>query len=144
MSETKYAKRKIGQHEMWYEPDTGFTFFVHVGTIDGAEAAEMNVQFAELSKSSGEPIFLLADDRKATGINGEARRMLLESEAVRNDFHVGLFGLSFALSAVIKLFSKALAVQGYNYVLNAVEDEVTARAWLTEQRRAYLARRAKA
>ena len=85
MSDTKYAVRKIGQHEICYEPDTGFTFFVQVGQINRAEAVEMAALVSEYTESSGEPIFMLADDRKAAGVDSEARSVFAANKAVRRE-----------------------------------------------------------
>ena len=143
MNETKHVKDAIGPHEIWFEPDTGFIGVVQVGTLDGAHATSMVEHLAEYAKRSGGATFVIGDDRRAMGLTREARSVFVSSDVVRSECHVALFGASFAFRAVVNLFVKALTLTGSKFVIHAEADEAKARAWLAEQRRAYLARSAK-
>lgn len=139
MSETWQTKRRIGHHELWYESDTGFIGVVHVGELDKAAAVAWAEYFVTCVKNSGQPAFVIVDDRKATGMTSEARRIIVDSELVRSDFHVAGFGMTFTYRAFINFFSRALALAGSKVVVKMMSDEAMAREWLTERRRAHLA-----
>ena len=134
-------KSKIGAHDIWHEPDTGFVFFVHNGVINLAEARELVAYLVE--KSGGEPIFFLADDRKATGYTPEARTVLATSELIPIGVYVAVFGAPLVVRVVINLLEKAArVVPGAKVLAYAGLEEASARAWLSERRQAYLRRQA--
>jgi len=145
MSATTYKRHKIGQHEMWYEPDTGLTFIVQIGQPNREETVEMCARLTEYSANSGEPVFLIADERKATGfgsVSGVAG-VLSSTEVLRRECYVALFGGAFAFRVVCTLVARGLAAAGSPVVVTLPTDEAAARSWLTERRNDYLARRAK-
>ena len=134
--------KRLGEHEMWYEPDTRFVRFTHRGTITEADVIEMTAFFLE--KSAGDPTFLLADNTKAMGYTAEARRAFKESQMMTLGVYLGVFGSPMAVRVMMNLMVKAMVlIPGINLFVHATADEPAARAWLTEERRAYLARKAK-
>ncbi|HVJ89712.1 MAG TPA: hypothetical protein VM580_07890 [Labilithrix sp.] len=145
MGTTKYTKHNFGQSEIWYEPDTGFTYVVQVGQPNREETIEMCARLTEFSQKSGEPIFLLADERGATGFGSVSgvTGVLASTEVLRQECYAALFGGSFAFRVILTLMAKGLAASGSPVVVTLPSDEAAARTWLTEMRSAYLARRAK-
>ena len=143
MSETEDARRTIGAHELWYEPDTGFIVFQQRGVVDGRNTKEVVEFFSLWAKRSGVPPFVLVDCRNASTVNSESRSIFSTSDVMREGCHCSMFGASFAFRTVITLFTKALTLTGSDFVMNSVAEEEPARQWLAEKRRAYLARSAK-
>ncbi|HVJ88953.1 MAG TPA: hypothetical protein VM580_04055 [Labilithrix sp.] len=140
MSTPAKDKTRIGDHEIWFEPDTGFVFFVHNGVINLADAHGLVAYL--IKKSAGEPIFFLANSRNATGFTPEARKVLATSELIPVGVSVSSYGAPLVIRVVVTLLEKATAVvPGAKVVAYATSEETAARAWLTERRQAYLRRK---
>jgi hypothetical protein len=137
---------KIGHHEVRYEPDTGFVRIINGGTTEEAEAiaiVDALIKYANIG-STDKAVFVLADVRKLVPTGPKVRRVYA-THLPEREMYVVLFGAPFAmriayntlLVTALQMFTKR------PFVTEAVADEATARAWLTEQRRAYLARKAR-
>ncbi|HVJ93564.1 MAG TPA: hypothetical protein VM580_27370 [Labilithrix sp.] len=88
-------------------------------------------------------IFVLVDVRSVTGIDAEAREVF--GKAGRRAEHLppafnATFGAPLPLRALANLITKFTRMT--TMVVQHTADEAAARVWLTEKRRAYLARRA--
>ncbi|HVJ93831.1 MAG TPA: hypothetical protein VM580_28775 [Labilithrix sp.] len=136
-------KKSVGPHQLWYEEETGFVCFVHNGTLNEHELEELG-EFVNSCRARvpGEALFLLADDRKATGVSHDARKSIATSPSFHvGTTYVGIFGASFALRVVLNLFFKAIALSSSpSATMFAADDEAEARAWLAQQKRAYYAK----
>ena len=135
---------KIGTHEVWREPDTGFIGIAHNGLLDGKDAEALIKVLLEYTSQlpPGEASFILADHRNATGMTGEARKVFTSSGTTSDTSYLAIYGMSFAFGIVFKLLMKAFAlVSPIKLVASAVTDEAEARVWLTEQQRRYRAQK---
>ncbi|HVJ88870.1 MAG TPA: hypothetical protein VM580_03640 [Labilithrix sp.] len=142
MSEAKEARREIGPHEVWFEPEAGFVGSIQNGRLEEEHATELVAYFSTHSNDGDGSTFLILDARKATGHSADARNVFMGSEVLRKDFHVAMFGPSFALRSFINVITKGLVLTGYKISMHAAADEESARAWLRGERRAYVARKA--
>jgi hypothetical protein len=143
MSETDDATWTIGPHDIRYEAETGFIVFQTRGVVDSQHSKEILEFFSLCAQRSGVPPFVLVDCRDATTVTAESRSIFSASEIMREGCHCSMFGASFAFRTVITLFTKALTLTGSDFITNSVADEPTAREWLADKRREYLARNAK-
>ena len=88
-----------------------------------------------------DPIYILADSRKAGSVNAEARRILADTSVARQTSCIAVFGASFATRVVFNLLMKAVSLSSSVKVSSiAVASEAEARAWLAEKRLAHSAR----
>ncbi|HVJ92558.1 MAG TPA: hypothetical protein VM580_22305 [Labilithrix sp.] len=137
-------ERSIGPHEISYEADTGFIVFSMHGALEARHAQELRKITLEYETGyfPGKPGFTLVDCRKATGVTGEARKVLAEQgKEEPYESYLALYGGSFAFRAVINLVLKAVRLAGSaKLVAAAIGSEEEARTWLREQKRAWLAR----
>lgn len=124
----------VGPHEVRYEPDTGFVFVRHEGVLEAADAPALLDACAKFARP-GEPVFMLADDRRATGITPEARRILSSSGNVGDRLYLAIFGGNFAFRAIANLVFKAMTISSKKMIAVMVSDEAEAREWLVKQQR---------
>jgi hypothetical protein len=139
-------KTKIGELEVWQEPDTGFTCFVHVGVIDAAAAQQVLDTFTRLAGESGsrDVTFLLCDATKAKGYTSDARKTFAKSAKADHRTYSSIFGVSFVVKTVISLLMKTVALLSTTKAtVYFAENEAAARSWLAAQRRAHGARSAR-
>ena len=130
-------KTTFGAHEIWREADTGLICLSHVGLMTEPEVA-VHVDFLLTHQKPSEPGFLLADNRRATGITREGRA-LLATGRVRTEFegYVAQFGAPLGVRALVSLMFKAMQVAvPIKIKLSIFATEAEARAWLIERRRA--------
>ncbi|HVJ90114.1 MAG TPA: hypothetical protein VM580_09950 [Labilithrix sp.] len=136
----------MGGVEGWYESDTGFICIVYPrGVVD----EEMATAAAKLTKTlgaelfrRGEPLFILADNRNTTGGTPKARKMIAsEAKTDTGQIYVAVLYASFAARTLGNVLMRALSLVQGGIVGRVEAEEAPARAWLTEQRRAYLARK---
>ncbi|HVJ90990.1 MAG TPA: hypothetical protein VM580_14400, partial [Labilithrix sp.] len=99
MNEPVEHRSRIGAHDIWYEPDTGFVGFVHKGVMNLVEANQLVAYL--VGRSRGEPIFFLADDRSATGYTPEARKALATSELIPVGVYIAVFGAPRVVRVVV-------------------------------------------
>ncbi|HVJ91786.1 MAG TPA: hypothetical protein VM580_18420 [Labilithrix sp.] len=134
---------RIGRHEVRYEADTGFIHIANDGTTDEVEAAailDTLGRYADVN-SKDDALFIIADVRKSSPVTPKARNVYVRRMPACETYVV-LFGAPIVIRVVFKLLVKALSVTSpRKFVSDAVADEAEARRWLTEQRRAYLARK---
>lgn len=135
----------VKQVEVWYEAATGFIVVAYPpGIMDKTAAVRLGDLLNPLlveTTGRGEAVFVLINQRHATGMSMDARKVLAEAGRTQlpmlKQAYVASFGGSVAFrvlaNLIIRLFgSKRLQVR-------MESDEETARAWLTTQRRAYFA-----
>jgi len=136
-------KTQIGPHRFWFEPDTNFVVIEHVGTIDEAEATALLEQLTRTRLKPGDAAFYLADHRRAKGVTKEARKVFASSTSAMmrgDDLYVATFGATLPERILFNLFFQGLALTMSSKVDGrAVIAEEDARAWLSEQRRRWLA-----
>ena len=132
---------KTFKHQWRYEQDTGFIVARTNGIIDESDAAEYAALYAR-DVPPGEAGFMLCDNRSSTGLTPGARKRFARDWNPTELYLVG-FGQSFAVRVILNTFMQGLALIRPQYSVTMVADEEGARAWLTEKRRAYLARKAK-
>ncbi|HVJ88678.1 MAG TPA: hypothetical protein VM580_02675 [Labilithrix sp.] len=134
---------------IWYEPDTGFVCTVYAPGIVDADTATYVVKatdaYVDPDGTTG-AAFMLIDLRFTTGATAEARRAFAQGWEREGRFDgqyvIAVFGGSFIVRTLAKLLLRGQALL-YPKLLATVEaDETAARAWLTEKRRDYLARKA--
>ena len=135
---TKSEANSADACSLRWEPDTGFLILVLDGVMT-EEAAGAAVAEYQKRVSLGEAAFMLADYRKGTGISPAARKTFAEAKS-RGDTYFSSFGASFAFRAVSNLAFKAVGLV-MPITSTAFATEPEARAWLTEKRNGYLARR---
>lgn len=133
-------KENIGKQQLWFDQDSGFIVIVHNETMTADEATGLSERIdAYATKyTPGEPPFILVDDRRATGFTGDARKVMSNNSNLRSELYCALFGATFAMRAVLNLLFRAVQVttsSASTVIALATEEE--ARAWPTEQRRAY-------
>ena len=128
-------------HEFRHESETGFLYFVHNGTMTSQDATTM-LSFYKEQVSAGDAGFIIADNRKAKTITSEARKVCVNA-GLPGEIYLALFGGSFAFRGVAQLLFSAMKMTTGSFEGTAVVDEAEARAWLTEKRRSYLARKAR-
>ncbi|HVJ90041.1 MAG TPA: hypothetical protein VM580_09565 [Labilithrix sp.] len=136
------AEESTFKHEWEFEQDTGFIVARTNGVIAGPDA----VKYIELYKRDvppGEAGFMLCDNRNATGNSPEARKIFAK-EWDPGEVYLAVFGSSFSYHALTNLFLAGLKLMRPLITGKSFGSESEARAWLTEQRNAYRARRAKA
>ncbi|HVJ92705.1 MAG TPA: hypothetical protein VM580_23050 [Labilithrix sp.] len=133
-----FRQSKVGPHEVWLEPETGFIRLVHVGLIEENHARELSAIF--VNSTSGEPIFIIADARRATGVTSQARRAITNDGAGWGDtpFLMAVFGAPLPVRIVNNLIFKALPLiaPSSRATMVSVATEGDARAWLTEKKAA--------
>ena len=135
---------RIGEHEVRYEEDAGFIVLVHVGVMgpDEVRAVSKAMDECMLFSPPGAPAFLLADSRKATGMNVNGREVVASKAQIANgDTYVAVFGAPFAYRVVLNLVFRGVGLITDKMKAIAVADEAEARVWLTEKRQSYLASR---
>ncbi|HVJ91038.1 MAG TPA: hypothetical protein VM580_14640 [Labilithrix sp.] len=133
---------RIGQHEIRYEPDTGFVYIVNDGVLTADEARVLTSTLFEFAGRSGrgEPAFIIADGRKSTGLTTEARQVISSTPGA-DGAYVATFGASLPVRVLANLVMKAVALtRRVNTVMHFVADETEARAWVAEAQRAHRAR----
>ncbi|HVJ92619.1 MAG TPA: hypothetical protein VM580_22615 [Labilithrix sp.] len=139
-----FERTKIGEHEMWFEPDAGILHLVTCGMLNGEEAtklSELVVAFRS-DLDPQEPTFILVDNRKSTGITKDGRLAMAESSnSLTAPSVTAVFGGSFALRALVNLIFKGIALTSDKTLLHYAADEAAARAWLSERQRSYRARK---
>jgi hypothetical protein len=141
---------KSGPLELRFEEVTGFVFLVYPpGQIEADSAAIVIEALTRRLAETGEPTFVLVDGRRLTGISSEARKVFGGSahdapKSTRTQSYVSAFGGTVVYRTLSNLVIKAAAMLiSTQTVMRLDADEAGSRAWLTEQRRAYLARNAR-
>jgi len=155
--------RKSEHAEVRYEADTGFVCLTQIGRLEGADARmiiETMTAYHTQHIGLSEPLYMLIDIRQATSMSPEARKIFAESQkdlsaeqrSSDSQRRLAIFGGSFALRSFANLLMEAMRLASRAFGANADAglaewtvkvDEATARAWLTEERRVYLARKAR-
>jgi hypothetical protein len=144
------SEGKVERSAVRYEPETGFICVVYPpGRFEEDMARDViaNIMEHHRSECPGQPAFLLIDARYVTGISPEARKVVASAryEDPRNldetKTYLANFGGSFAFRALANLVVKALMLVSTEMIATVEADEASARAWLSEQRRTYLARK---
>ncbi|HVJ93937.1 MAG TPA: hypothetical protein VM580_29310 [Labilithrix sp.] len=137
-------KKKFGRHEIGYEADTGFVSIVLNGTLGESDAAEIisTTTTYEQTFYLGQPTFMIVDTRKAGGVTSEARKYMASSGGQNaNQAFVVIFGGSFAIRTMMNLVFKAVEfASSTKLTAAALSTEAEARTWLSDQKRAFLAR----
>ena len=129
------VRETFGQHELWYEKETGLVCIVHIGTMNGIDAQPLCDRVAEYAEEYGMPIFSLVDNRRATGFTNEARKIMVEAAPMR-EMIVALYGASFVIQTLLNmLFRASRAAKLSKSIVTACNSESEARAWLAEQQR---------
>ncbi|HVJ94583.1 MAG TPA: STAS/SEC14 domain-containing protein [Labilithrix sp.] len=129
---------RIGRHELWREPDTGFICLLNDGTVDEQHATAMLEAMTTLAGelAPDEPVYVLTDNRKAAGFTSGARKIFATGNGARNKAYVAIFGVSALVGASLKLLLKAIsAISSAPTKVEISADEAQARAWLSAQRR---------
>ena len=92
---------KMGPHEVRFEADTGFIFVIQDGVLDAGEATLLSKAVKTYGdRSPGEPVFVLADGRKSTGVSREARQVVATGESSLDEAFVALFGTPLAIRVI--------------------------------------------
>jgi hypothetical protein len=130
------------KHEWRLEEDTGFIYAVTNGKIDEADALEF-VRLFERDIPPGTAGFMLGDNRNATALTADARRVFAKHWNP-GEMYIASFGQSFTYRMILNLLLKVLPLVRPNFTAALFADEAEARAWLTERRRAYFARQSSA
>ena len=73
-------------------------------------------------------------------MTSEARQVIAKTGFVSGEAYVAVFGAPFAYRVILNLVFRAVALSTDKMKAIAIVDEGEARAWLTEKKRAYLAR----
>ena len=136
-------RTQIGRHAIWTEDD-GLVCLLQNGVFVEAEATRMAELIAAHAETTvpGEPYFVLADWRAATGVTNEARKVLATGDGRREDMFVAAFGASFAFRVVANLVISAMMLLNRSKVVASFKaNEEEARAWLGEKKATYLARK---
>ena len=123
------------------EKDTGFLFIRTIGLIRGNDAHEYIANYMR-DVPRGEAGFMLCDNREATGNSGEARRIFAK-EWDAGEVYMAVFGTPSYYLPIVNLFHAGLKVLRPGTTGRSFTGEAEARAWLAEQRNAYLERRGK-
>ena len=137
-------RRRVGQHELWREPETGFLYLVNEGMMNEEEAAGVLEAMRALTTdlAPNDPVFFIADNRKATGFTSGARKVLANGSGNRGESRIAIFGVAFVYGAALKLLLKTISVVARNAMtVNIVANEAEARTWLLEQQRIMRERR---
>ena len=137
-------KKKIADHEYWCDEETGFYHLAFVGVLDAPEIIELNLVFRKWQEDvgKGEPTFVLVDNRRSDGISGDGRKAMAKNSVQDADVYCSIYGASFAVRVVLNLVFKAMSLSENNRtIVRYASSESDAREWLTEHRRAYLARK---
>ena len=138
--EAMIDKTKVGEHELWFEPEFGLTHIVYRGMLNEVEVIEMEAVTAKWQKTT-EPSFYLIDNRSSTGITREGRKAIAKTSGARSgEVFCAIFGAAFALRVLLNLMFKAMELTSSKTATRFTVDEAEARAWLAERKRAYLAR----
>ena len=143
-------RRKFGAHEFSFEADTGFISLVLNGRLVSAEVTELIRLILETwsTRGTNEPWFMMADCRRATGMSNDARKVFAEGwpATVRPPAsYTVVYGASFAIRVLVTLLDKATTFVALRDgapavgVLNVVDTEAEARAWLAEKKRSWRA-----
>jgi len=132
------AKSEVA--EVRYEPDTGFVYCIYPPGTIRAPTARRIVEAVAPYQALG-ATFILLDVRHVTGIDREAREVFGSVERGEHHTYNATFGAPLAIRAITNLIAKATS-RFVKHVVRHEPDEAAARAWLTDQRRSYLARQA--
>ena len=137
------GKTTKSAHELRYEAETGFFVFVQRGAMSAEDAQKLLVTFRDAARA-GEATFTLSDARNAGSPTPEARKIVAEAASDLGESYLAAFGGTFATRVVQTMLFKAVSILSPRYVMAVFADETEARAWLSDKRRAYLARTGKA
>ena len=136
--------------EVRYEPDTGFICLAYPTGIIDEEVAVLLIEgiapYQVAAEAAGDPTFVLSDAGKLTGITPEARKVFAgtRNSSVRHpQSFIVSFGGGFAFRSLASIVGKGLMLVAPQLVLTVEAEETAGRAWLTEKRRTYSARKAK-
>ncbi|HVJ94810.1 MAG TPA: hypothetical protein VM580_33715 [Labilithrix sp.] len=129
------------KHEWRFEQDTGFIYAVTNGRIELADAVEF-IRLFERDVPRGAAAFMLGDNRRATEMSLAARRAFA-SDWKPGEMYIAAFGQSAVYRIILNMFLKGLSIIRPNFTAAMFAEEAEAREWLTEKRRAYLARKAR-
>lgn len=127
--------RKIGEHSVAYEPDTGFFLMNQVGVLNEHDASEILAAFDALNAAGTAPYVLCATSH-AGSITPEARQVFQRArQSSGPTAFVALYGGTrlFRATAILLLTALKLAGLGVTAVMEA--DEASARAWLARKQR---------
>ena len=140
---------KGGALEVRYESDTDIVVVVYPPGKIEEDAARIVIEELTrfMTEKRGEPAFVLVDARHLTGITSEARRAFGGSgvearKMAESPSYISAFGGSLVYRTLSNLLIKAVMLMSPHTVMRLDADEAASRAWLNEQRRAYLARKA--
>ncbi|HVJ90677.1 MAG TPA: hypothetical protein VM580_12800 [Labilithrix sp.] len=125
------------KHDWQYDPETGIIRVVPNGPISATDAGEL-MRLRHRDVPNGEAAFFMSDNRNVE-LTAEARKVLATEWEIGETYYAG-WGAAFAQRSMLNLFMKALSLK-YPIKANMFAEETAARAWLLEQRRAYLARK---
>ncbi|HVJ88937.1 MAG TPA: hypothetical protein VM580_03975 [Labilithrix sp.] len=134
-------KRKVGSHEIWREPDTGFVYYAQVGRLVETEAHALREIFGAYARSESPHVgFALCDFRRSEGSSPEARKVMSAAWDRDITLYTALFGGAFALRVIATLSLKAAElVSDHRVHSTVVATEENARKWLREQQEAFSA-----
>jgi len=137
-------RTKIGSHELSYEAETGFLVYVQNGRLSDTEAPLLREAILRYVATyySDKPCFALFDCRNGQRATTEARKTMASRWPDAFEAHVVMFGASLVLRSFANLGFMAARLASSKLNLTAVATEDEARALLTEQKRAYDARKA--
>ncbi|HVJ94191.1 MAG TPA: hypothetical protein VM580_30595 [Labilithrix sp.] len=137
-------RTQVGTHAIWTEDEEGLICLLQSGLAVEAHAVKLTEVLAAhaVTMVPGEPYFILADWREATGVTKDARKAIATAEIRREDIYLAAFGASFAFRVVANLvFSAINLLSSSRVVVTFKATESESREWLREQRRAYFARK---
>jgi len=130
------------KHEWRFEEDTGFIVARTNGIITGPDAVSYIARYKN-DVPAGEAGFMLCDNRKATGNSSEARK-IFANDWDPGEVYMAVYGSPFSYHGLVNLFMAGLKLVRPLITGKSFATEAEARAWLTDQRNAYRARRARA
>ena len=137
-------KMRFGEHEVWFDSETGFGHLTFIGVLDEPELVQINEVFAGWQKKAGpgEPTFVMVDNRRSDGISRDGRKAMASMSRPDADVYCAIHGASFAVRVVLNLVFKATALTSKNATIVRYESsESEAREWLNSHQQAYLARK---
>ncbi|HVJ94814.1 MAG TPA: hypothetical protein VM580_33735 [Labilithrix sp.] len=136
---------QIGQHSMWFDPETKFHHIIHVGVMNGVEMKTVADWTADTQRKyhPDEPPFQLVDNRSSTGFTSDARPALANHPLARTEVYAAMFGASLVVRTFINLIYRGLALATRSKsITKAFVTEADARTWLSEQQGVIRRRRA--
>lgn len=124
----------IGQHELRLQGDL-VSLYIH-GPLTVADIQGLREVLVVVMAEVGH-CFLIADMTDATAVDHEARKYMAEWSRQNTDWVAGtaVFGVSFAMRALLSLTLKAIKILGTQQVeFVFVKDEAEATRWIDAKR----------